>query len=129
MELEALAVFWAISHFHTYLYGDDVTVYTDHSAVKAVLETPSPSAKHARWWKKVYASGVQSVQIMYRPGKENSNADALSRNSQGEPPSSPPDDDVQVATVGNVMDLEVSQLLQREQQSLTIAGTDLSTAQ
>ena len=25
------------------------TVYTDHSVVKAVLETPNPSAKHARW--------------------------------------------------------------------------------
>ena len=54
-ELETLAVVWAISHFHAYLYGHDVTVYTDHSAVKAVLETPSPSAKHARWWSKVYA--------------------------------------------------------------------------
>ena len=50
------------------------------------------------------AGGVQSLQIMYRPGKESSSADALSQNPQGEPPSSPPDDDVQVATVGNVMD-------------------------
>lgn len=28
-ELETLAVVWAISHFHTYLYGNCVTVYTD----------------------------------------------------------------------------------------------------
>ena len=129
-ELETLAVVWAISHFHAYLYGHDVTVYTDHSAVKAVLETPSPSAKHARWWSKVYASGVRSVQIVYRPGKENSSADALSRNPQGEPPSSPPDGDVQVATVSNTMDLEVSQLLQQEiEQNQTLAGTDLGTTQ
>ena len=129
-ELETLAVVWAISHFHAYLYGHDVTVYTDHSAVKAVLETPSPSAKHARWWSKVYASGVRSVQIVYRPGKENSSADALSRNPQSEPPSSPPDGDVQVATVSDTMDLEVSQLLQQEiEQNQTLAGTDLGTAQ
>ena len=47
-DLETLAVVWAISHFHAYLYGHEVTIYTNHSAVKAVLETPSPSGKHAR---------------------------------------------------------------------------------
>ena len=77
-ELETLAVVWAISHFHAYLYGNDVTVYTDHSAVKAVLETPSPSAKHACWWSQVYASGVRNVNIIYRSGRENVNADVLS---------------------------------------------------
>ena len=30
-----------------------MTVVTDHSAVKAILKTPSPSGKHARWWLKV----------------------------------------------------------------------------
>ena len=32
-ELKTLAVVWAITHFHAYLYGNEVTVYTDHSAV------------------------------------------------------------------------------------------------
>ena len=32
--LETLAVDWAISHFHHFLYGHIVTVYTDHTAVK-----------------------------------------------------------------------------------------------
>ena len=57
-ELETLAVVWALSHFRSYIYGRDVTVYMDHSAVRAVLETPNPSGKHARWWTKVYESGV-----------------------------------------------------------------------
>ena len=48
-ELETLAVVWAVKHFHAYLYGhDDVQVVTDHSAVKALLASPSPSGKHAR---------------------------------------------------------------------------------
>ena len=81
-ELETLAVVWAIAHFHSYLYGHSVTVYTDHSAVKAVLETPNPSGKHARWWTKVYGSGVKDVHIVYRPGKLNASADALSRSPQ-----------------------------------------------
>jgi hypothetical protein len=32
-ELETLAVVWATTHFRAYLYGNDVTVYTDHTAV------------------------------------------------------------------------------------------------
>ena len=78
-ELETLAVVWAISHFRHFLYGKLVTVFTDHTAVKAVLETPNPTGKHARWWNKVYGCGVREVRIIYRAGKENENADALSR--------------------------------------------------
>ena len=69
-ELETLAVVWSIQHFRAYLYGHHVTVVTDHSAVRAVLETPSPSGKHARWWK-VFGSGVGQVKIVYCPGREN----------------------------------------------------------
>ena len=78
-ELETLAVVWAVTHYKAYLYGHNVTIYTDHSAVKAILETPSPSGKHARWWLKVYSGGLLSVQIIHRSGKSNTNADALSR--------------------------------------------------
>ena len=78
-ELETLAVVWAISHFQHHLYGNTVTVYTDHTAVKAVLETPNPTGKHVRWWTKVYGRGVKEVHIIHRAGKENRNADALSR--------------------------------------------------
>ena len=85
-ELETLAVVWSICHFH-YLYGNVVTVFTDHTAVKAVLETPNPSAKHARWWSRVYGRGVKEVKIVYRPGHENRNADALSRHPQLPAPS------------------------------------------
>ena len=77
-KLETLAVVWAIQHYRAYLYGHEVTVVTDHSAVKAILETPSPSGKHARWWLKVFGSGVKNVEIKYRPGRENVKADSLS---------------------------------------------------
>ena len=84
-ELETLAVVWAITHFIPYLYGHDVTVLTDHTAVKAILQAPNPSGKHARWWTKVYGSGVKSIKIQYRPGRLNSGADALSRSPQCSP--------------------------------------------
>ena len=46
-DLETLAVVWAISHFSHYLYGNRVVVYTDHTAIKSVLEAANPSGKHA----------------------------------------------------------------------------------
>ena len=83
-----------------YLYGHEVTVYTDHTAVKAVLETPSPSGKHARWWTKVYGSGAKSVEIRYRPGRQNSSADALSRSPQTPSPTTGfGQEELQVATI------------------------------
>ena len=54
-------------------------MYIDHSAVKAVLETPNPTGKHARWWTWVYGQGIKQVSIVYCSGKENVGADALSR--------------------------------------------------
>ena len=70
-KLETLAVLWAVSHFHSYLYGNKVTVLTDHSAVKTILETPNPTGKHARWWTKIYGWGVKELIIKYWAGREN----------------------------------------------------------
>ena len=77
-ELEILAVIWSVSHFHAYLYGHDV-VYTDHSAVQAVLETLNPNGKHARWWSKLFGAGLKSIKIVYRAGQDNKHTDALSQ--------------------------------------------------
>ena len=70
-ELETLAVVWAMTRFHFYLYGEAVTVVTDHTAVKAILETPNPSGKHARWWTKVYGTGLKDVKIVCCAGRLN----------------------------------------------------------
>ena len=48
-ELKALGVVWAVKHFRPYLYGHSYNVYTDHEALKALLSTPHPSGKLARW--------------------------------------------------------------------------------
>ena len=118
-ELETLAVVWAIKHFHVwaikhfhvYLYGHQVTVYTDHSDVKAVLQTPNLSGKHACWWSQVYGSGIKNLEIIYRAGKDNTNADALSRNPVGSPrPESETITDVHVSAVQSV-DLSCDELL------------------
>ncbi len=75
-ELEALGVVWAVKHFRHYLYGHHCDVFTDHEALKSLLNTPHPSGKLARWG---MALQELDLTILYRPGKRNSNADALSR--------------------------------------------------
>ena len=75
-ELEALGVVWAVKHFRPYLYGHKCEVFTDHEALKSLLNTPQPSGKLARWG---MALQELDLEIRYRPGKQNANADALSR--------------------------------------------------
>ena len=75
-ELEALAVVWGVKHFLPYLYGHRCDVYTDHEALKSLLNTPQPSGKLARWGMAIQALDLH---IHYRPGGKNQNADALSR--------------------------------------------------
>ena len=48
-ELEILAVVWGVQHFPVYLLRHHVTVVTNYTAVKAILQSPSPNDKHARW--------------------------------------------------------------------------------
>ena len=75
-ELEGLGVVWAVKHFRHYLYGHECRVYTDHQALKALLNTPHPSGRLARWG---LALQELELEIVYRPGKKNANADTLSR--------------------------------------------------
>ena len=75
-ELEALAVVWVIKHFRHYLYGHKCDIYTDHEALKSLLNTPHPSGKLARWG---LALQEVDLSINYWPGKVNQNGDALSR--------------------------------------------------
>ena len=92
-ELETLAVVRSFQHSHSYLYRNKVTVYTNHKAIKAVLKTSTPSGK-------VYGSGVREVNIVYRPGKVNVGADALSRNPRDAAPTvGVGEAEVQVASV------------------------------
>ena len=101
-ELEALGVVWAVKHFKHYLYGQECAVYTDHEALKSLLNTPHPSGKLARWG---LALQEVNLSIHYRPGRKNANADALSRNpsNKSEYPPLEIDSAVVVASVNPVV--------------------------
>lgn len=63
-ELDTLSVVWAMKHFHAYLYGHNIQVVIYHSAVRALLGSPSLSGKHARWLLQVYQNSIQKVDIL-----------------------------------------------------------------
>ena len=84
------------------MYGHRVQVITDHTAVKAILGSPNPSGRHARWWTRVFGQGIQEVSIIHSADKDNLAADALSRSPHEKPPSEGiAEDEVQVAAISS----------------------------
>ena len=76
-KLEFLALKWAITDkFHEYLYGAKFQVFTDNSPLTYVLTTAKLDASGHRW---VAALSNYTFRIIYKPGKTNRDADALSR--------------------------------------------------
>jgi len=73
---ECLAVVWAIKHFQHYLGLKPFQVVTDHSALKWLQTSKIPTGRRARWMMFLQQFDFE---IMHRPGKSNTNADALSR--------------------------------------------------
>ena len=90
-------------------------MFTDHSAVRAVLQNPGASGKHTRWWIKVYGSGIADLNIVYRPGKENTKADALSRSRQCPAPVfGEAETEIQVSAITGDTDHTIDEMLQMD---------------
>jgi len=75
-ELETLSLVEFTKYFRPYLYQQEVIVYTDHTAVTAVLCEANPSSRIARWG--LALAGFHLI-IQPRKGSSNQNADSLSR--------------------------------------------------
>ena len=76
-QLEFLALKWAVvDKFHDYLYGARFTVRTDNNPLTYVLTTAKLNATGHRW---LAVLAVYDFDIQYRPGKNNIDADLLSR--------------------------------------------------
>ena len=73
-ELKILGIVWATKQFRHYLYGHKCEIFTDHEAFKSLVNTPQPSSKLARWG--LILREIE-LEIKYRSGKKNSNADTL----------------------------------------------------
>ena len=75
-ELEGLAVFKAVHYFAHYLYGTSFEVVTDHKALVSLLHSRVLNRRLHGWLLQLLEFDFT---IKYRPGVENSDADALSR--------------------------------------------------
>jgi len=76
IEREFLAIVWAVKSFRAYLLGRNFTVYTDHKPLVGIANLKDQTSRLARFRHKL---SEYDFEIKYKPGKQNLNADALSR--------------------------------------------------
>ena len=74
---EALAIVFSINHFRPYLYGNKFTVVTDHKPLCWMREARDPTSRINRWRLRL---SEYEFKVVYKAGKYNINADALSWN-------------------------------------------------
>lgn len=76
MKLEFQALKWAVTDkFCEYLLGNKFTIYTDNNPLSH-LKTARLGAVEQRWMAQL---AQFNFEVVYRPGTQNTNADALSR--------------------------------------------------
>lgn len=81
-KLEFLALKWSVTEkFHDYLYGGQFTVVTDSNPLTYILTSARLDATSYRW---LAALSNYNFKLQYRAGKQNLDADGLSRRPQGE---------------------------------------------
>lgn len=73
-EKEFLAIVWAVKHFRPYLYGRKFKLFTDHQPL-----TYSMSDANRRIIRGKIALEEFDYELIYKPGNQNTVADALSR--------------------------------------------------
>lgn len=76
IEKELLAIHWGINYFRPYLFGRKFIVYTDHRPLVSLFTHKNPSSKLTR----IRVDLMDyDFEIIFKQGKMNTNADALSR--------------------------------------------------
>lgn len=77
IEKELLAILFGVENFRPYLYGHKFTLVTDHRPLVWLHNVKNPGSRLVRWSLRLKE---YDYTIMYKPGRINANADALSRN-------------------------------------------------
>lgn len=76
IEKELLAIVWATKYFRPYLFGRKFKIITDHKPLQWLMSLKEPNSRLVRWRLKLEEFDYE---ILYKKGKQNTNADALSR--------------------------------------------------
>ena len=81
LEKEALPVIFSVRKFHDYVYGRKFILYSDHKPLQYLLseskQTPTHASSRIQRWALILSAYKYTIQ--YKPGKNLSHADALSR--------------------------------------------------
>ena len=75
-EQELLAIIYATEKFRPYVYGRTFELVTDHKPLTHLSTSVSKSERLTRW---KLSLSEYSFDVTYKPGKDNVNADVLSR--------------------------------------------------
>ena len=78
IECECLSVVFSLEKFHTYIYGNHVTVYNDHKPLEMIQKKPIHAAPPCLQ-RMLLRLQKYYYNIIYKPGKEMVLADRLSR--------------------------------------------------
>nr|XP_012151327.1 PREDICTED: uncharacterized protein LOC105663898 [Megachile rotundata] len=97
IEKELLAILFVVEHFRPYLYGRQFMLITDHRPLVWLHNVKNPASKIMRWRIRL---NEYDYTVVYKPGRVDANADALSRNPVNANPSPNP----QSQTVRSSMD-------------------------
>jgi hypothetical protein len=76
VEKELAAIVWGIKHFRPYLCGRKFKIVSDHKPRTWIMSVKDPGSRLLRWRIQLEE---YDYEIVYKPGVQNSNADALSR--------------------------------------------------
>lgn len=67
---------WATKYVRLYLFGRKFKIMTDHRPLQGIMNIKEPNSRLTRWRLRL---SEYDYTVIYKPGKINSNADALSR--------------------------------------------------
>jgi len=77
IEKELLAIVYCVNYFRPYIYGQKFQIVTDHKPLVWLHSVKGPTSRLVRWRLKL---AEYEYDVIYKTGKNNANADALSRN-------------------------------------------------
>ncbi|GBN48694.1 Retrovirus-related Pol polyprotein from transposon 17.6 [Araneus ventricosus] len=78
VEIETMAIVFAVNHFKNYLFGKHFRIYSDQQCLSKIINYKDPTSRIARW---MVTLQQFDYTVIHKPGRLNLMADYLSRAS------------------------------------------------